>query len=242
MSGIATHTIKRSLDIIAAVTILLSASPIVLPALLAVAFDGGAPIYRAPRIGRNGRLFHMLKLRTMVRDADKTGVESTGAHDPRITRLGHFLRRWKIDELPQLWNVVKGEMSLVGPRPNTATAIARYTGAEHDLLSVRPGITDFASVLFSNEGEILKDAPDPDEAYYRLIHPHKINLGLLYVHNTSTKLDLKLIGLTVLVVMDRARAHWIAARLAAKLSGGQLCRDGHPLPPAPPLDPSGWVS
>ena len=139
----------------------------------------------------------MLKFRTMVVDAEKIGASSTAEDDPRITRVGAVLRRYKLDELPQLINVFRGDMSFVGPRPQVQWAVDLYTEEERDLLSVRPGITDYASLRFSNEGEILKGSADPDEAYFELIAPEKIRLGLEYVRTRSFWVDLKLIFLTI---------------------------------------------
>lgn len=170
--------------------------------------DGHSPFYVALRAGREGRPFRMIKIRSMVVDADRIGASSTKSDDDRITRLGRFIRRWKIDELSQLWNVLKGDMSLVGPRPQVLDEVATYSPAERGLLAVRPGITDFASIVFADEGEILKGAADPDRAYRQLIRPWKSRLGLLYVAHHSLFIDLKLIQLTLvrIVAPDRALA------------------------------------
>jgi lipopolysaccharide/colanic/teichoic acid biosynthesis glycosyltransferase len=159
--------------------------------------DGHNPFYVADRVGKDGTPFRMVKIRSMVIHADKSGVESTSASDIRITPLGHFIRRWKIDEFSQLWNVLKGDMSLVGPRPNTIAEVATYADWERELLNVRPGITDFSSIVFSDEGDILNDSTDPDADYTRLIRPWKGQLGLLYVNNPSLLLNLQLIWFTV---------------------------------------------
>ena len=129
--------------------------------------DKHSPFYIAPRTGRNERPFRMVKLRSMVINADKSGVDSTAANDRRITGVGQFVRRYKLDELTQLWNVLKGDMSLVGPRPNVERETRMYTPVEKRLLSVRPGITDYASIVFADEGDILKEYADPDIAYTR---------------------------------------------------------------------------
>jgi len=142
----------------------------------------------------------MRKFRTMVVDADKIGPSSTAGDDPRITRPGKFMRRFKLDELPQLFNVLRGEMSFVGPRPQVQWAVDLYTPEERLLLSVRPGITDFASLRFRNEDEILKGSADPDKDYLEKIAPQKIKLGLHYVRNQSLLTDLKLIVATGLMV------------------------------------------
>jgi lipopolysaccharide/colanic/teichoic acid biosynthesis glycosyltransferase len=139
-------------------------------------------------------------------NADRSGVDSTSAQDPRITPLGRFIRAYKIDELPELWNVLKGDMSLVGPRPNVPREVDLYTDVERGLLTVRPGITDMASIVFSDENDILKDSKDPDIDYHQLIRPWKSRLGLLYAANRSVLLDLKLIVLTAIALLSREAA------------------------------------
>ena len=148
--------VKRALDLTVALLALVVLSPLFAAILFLVwRQDGHSPFYVADRAGRDGRPFKMIKIRSMVVNADRTGVESTSANDGRITALGHFIRRWKLDELSQLWNVLRGDMSLVGPRPNTLRAIEGYSSAEQRLLDARPGITDFSSIVFSDEGAIL---------------------------------------------------------------------------------------
>jgi lipopolysaccharide/colanic/teichoic acid biosynthesis glycosyltransferase len=149
----------------------------------------------------------MIKLRSMILKADKLGISSTSASDRRITPIGKAIRSYKLDEIPQLWNVLVGEMSLVGPRPNVQhKGVELYTEVEQRLLSVKPGITDLASIVFSDEGEILKNSRDPDLDYNQLIRPWKSRLGLLYVENSSLALDIKLIFLTILAVISREKA------------------------------------
>lgn len=199
--------IKRLTDMLLSLVGLILALPLILPALLLVWLqDGHSPLYMADRAGRGGRPFRMIKIRSMVVAADRSGVSSTAATDARITRVGRFVRRWKLDELTQLWNVLVGDMSLVGPRPNTLREVADYTPDQRQLLSVRPGITDLSSIVFSDEGEILRGADDPDRLYFQIIWPWKSALGLLYVRNSGAWLDLQLIGITVIAVFDRARA------------------------------------
>lgn len=198
---------KRLFDILASAAGLLVLSPVLAVVLLLVwRQDGHSPVYLGERAARGGGRFKMVKIRSMRVDADKTGVESTGAADTRITPLGHFIRRCKLDETTQLWNVLKGEMSLVGPRPNTLREVEKYTPAERRLLTVRPGITDIASIVFSDEGDIIKDAADPDDAYDKLIRPWKSRLGILYAENSNVLLDIQLIWLTVLAILDKPRA------------------------------------
>lgn len=198
---------KRLFDILASAAGLLVLSPVLAVVLLLVwRQDGRSPVYLGERAARGGGRFKMVKIRSMRVDADKTGVESTGAADTRITPLGHFIRRCKLDETTQLWNVLKGEMSLVGPRPNTLREVEKYTPAERRLLTVRPGITDIASIVFSDEGDIIKDAADPDDAYDKLIRPWKSRLGILYAENSNVLLDIQLIWLTILAILDKPRA------------------------------------
>ena len=189
---------KRLFDIIVSGTGLVVLFPVLLLISLVIKLDSPGPVfYRGERIGRFGRPFRMFKFRTMCMDAEQRGGSSTAEDDPRLTRAGIFLRRYKLDELPQLINVLSGDMSLVGPRPQVRWAVDLYTAEERELLSVRPGITDYASLRFRNEGEILKGAEDPDAAYLELIAPEKIRLGLEYVRNQSFLGDLKLIAATV---------------------------------------------
>lgn len=198
---------KRIFDIVASATGLLLASPVLLPVMFLVwKQDRHSPFYVVPRVGKGERLFKMVKLRSMIINADKSGVDSTGSNDRRITPVGHFIRRYKLDELTQLWNVLKGDMSLVGPRPNVKRETDLYTPEEKRLLSVKPGITDFASIVFSDEGDILKDQADPDTAYNQLIRPGKGRLGLFYIVHRSLWLDIRLCWLTVIAILSRPRA------------------------------------
>jgi lipopolysaccharide/colanic/teichoic acid biosynthesis glycosyltransferase len=185
------HVGKRLFDLISSSIVLLLLSPLLLVVAIAIKRGSTGPVfYRGPRIGMDKRPFMMLKFRTMVIDADAKGPSSTSADDPRITKIGVFLRRFKLDELPQFINVFKGEMSLVGPRPQVAWAVDGYSAEEQRVLTVRPGITDWASIRFSNEGEILKGSTDPDRDYMILIHPEKMRLSLKYVDSVSFATDL----------------------------------------------------
>lgn len=189
---------KRALDIVGSTVGLVILSPLLL--LLAAAIrccDGGPALYRGRRIGLHGRPFVMLKFRTMCPDADVRGGASTPSDDERITGLGRVLRRCKLDELPQLINVSRGDMSLVGPRPQVEWAVTLYTPEERALLSVRPGMTDLASIRFANESEILRGSPDPDRDYLDTIAPEKIRLGLEYVRTRSFLLDVRIILATL---------------------------------------------
>lgn len=145
----------------------------------------------------------MYKFRTMVLNADKVGGPNTPDDDPRLTRTGRFLRRHKLDELPQLVNVLKGDMSFVGPRPQVAEEVAAYTPEEREILSVRPGITDWSSLRFHNEGEILAGQADPDQAYAELIRPDKMRLGLEYVRRGTFKDDIDILLETALLTVRK---------------------------------------
>lgn len=192
---------KRAFDVILSGAFLVLTSPLLLLLAAWVRTDSRGPaLYRGTRVGRGGTLFRMLKFRTMVVDADKLGASSTPDDDPRLTAAGRILRRYKLDELPQLINVFRGEMSFVGPRPQVQWAVDRYTPEERALLSVRPGITDWASIKFHNEGRILRSSTDPDGDYLRLIEPEKTRLGLEYVRRHSLSTDVRIILQTVRVI------------------------------------------
>lgn len=209
---------KRGLDLAASGAGLIVLSPLMAGIYGAIwLHDRGDPIYAARRCGMGDRNFTMLKFRTMVLNADRLGGASTGSRDPRITPVGRALRATKLDELPQLINVFRGDMSLVGPRPNIDWEVASYSAVEKELMTVRPGITDIASIVFADEGEILADAVDPDLAYEQLIRPWKSRLGLVYARNARVSLDLYVIGLTLLNAIDRPRTLRRVSRLVARL-------------------------
>lgn len=196
--------IKRTFDILAAFSGLLLLWPLLLLLMLLVwAQDFQSPFYIAPRARARGRTFNMVKLRSMVKNADKQGGASTSANDRRVTWVGRFIRKFKFDEIPQLWNVLLGDMSFVGPRPQVMRDVALYTEAEYHLFDVRPGITDFASIVFSDEGEILKGSSNPDLKYNQVIRPWKSRLGLFYAAHHTFWIDLQLIVLTVMAVVSR---------------------------------------
>lgn len=176
------------------------------PALAAIALwiklDSAGPVfYRGVRVGRDGVEFRMFKFRSMLQNADAIGGTSTPEDDPRITRPGKFLRKYKLDELPQLLNVLNGSMSLVGPRPQVRWAVDLYTPEEKTILRVKPGITDYASLRFRDEGEILKGSTNPDKDYLEKIHPEKMRLSLEYARTHSTWLDCKILASTVAAII-----------------------------------------
>ena len=190
--------VKRAFDFAASVVGLAILSPFLTAIGLAIKWhDHGPILYAGKRVGRHGVPFGMYKFRTMVMNADKLGGSSTPDDDPRITPVGKFLRRYKLDELPQLLNVVKGEMSLVGPRPQVQWAVDLYTPEQRHVLTVLPGITDYASVRFPNEGEILRGSNDPDRDYMEKIHPEKMRLSLEYIRERSFLVDLRVIASTL---------------------------------------------
>ena len=198
---------KRAFDVLVSFFSLVLALPILLPVMFLVWWqDKHSPFYVAPRTGKCGTQFCMVKLRSMIMNADQSGVDSTGANDQRITRVGHFIRKYKLDELTQLWNVLKGDMSLVGPRPNVKRETDLYTSEERKLLDVKPGVTDFASIVFADEGDILKEEADPDIAYNQLIRPGKSRLGLFYIQHSSLLLDVRLCVITALALYSRRKA------------------------------------
>ena len=207
--------IKRLVDILASFFGLLFFSPILLPTIFLIwKEDKRSPFYVRPRLGKNGKSFKMIKLRSMEIDADKSGVVSSSDNDMRITPIGHKIRKYKLDELIQLWNVLIGDMSLVGPRPNVKNETDLYTNVEKELFSVRPGITDFSSIVFSDEGDILKGKDNPDLVYNQLIRPWKSRLGLIYIKNQSFLLDIKMIIYTLVAIFSKQSAlNWVVSQL-----------------------------
>ena len=206
---------KRLFDILISLLGLMILSPVLLVFMYLVYHqDRHSPFYVAPRVGKDGLMFKMLKLRSMSVNADKSGVDSTSVDDVRITPIGHKIRRYKLDEFTQLWNVLIGDMSLVGPRPNVVSDTDLYTDIEKGLLVVRPGITDFSSIVFSDEGEILEGREDPDLSYNQLIRPWKSRLGLVYIENQSIFLDIQIIFYTVVAIISKSKALiWVAKKL-----------------------------
>jgi lipopolysaccharide/colanic/teichoic acid biosynthesis glycosyltransferase len=190
--------LKRSYDIILSLIAVILLGPLLLwIAFLIKKEDGGPTYYRGVRVGHHEKLFRIFKFRTMVLNAEKLGGPSTADDDPRITKTGKFLRKYKLDELPQLLNILKGEMSFVGPRPEVPMEVETYNEEEKRILTVKPGITDYASLTFHNEGAILKGSLDPHQTYREKIRPEKLRLALKYVHEQSFWVDLKIIFETI---------------------------------------------
>jgi lipopolysaccharide/colanic/teichoic acid biosynthesis glycosyltransferase len=185
---------KRMFDFVAAAIGTLVLSPALLVLLLLVKLTSPGPVfYRQERVGRNGKSFRIVKFRSMFEDADKRGPAITSAGDHRITALGRLLRRFKLDELPQLWNVLRGEMSLVGPRPEVPCYVESYSDSQRRVLAVRPGITDPGSIRYRHEEQVLGDQPDPDRYYREVVLPDKLNLNLEYLSHMSFSYDLSLL-------------------------------------------------
>lgn len=194
----------RIIDVAVSITLFLIVSPLIfIFSFLIFVTDYNSPLYIADRVGRNAKVFKMVKLRSMVINADKIGPETTKSTDERITKIGSIVRKFKIDELMQLYNVIKGDMSLVGPRPNTCLEVKKYDEFEKKLLAVKPGITDFASIIFSNENEILRDSIDPVADYDTKIRPWKLKFGLLFIKNISLRLYFSICVITFLSIMNR---------------------------------------
>ena len=211
--------VKRIFDFILSLIGLIALSPILFIFILLIWLqDRHSPFYVAPRVGKNGKIFNIVKLRTMIFDADKCGVDSTSSADTRITKVGHIIRRYKLDEFSQLWNVFLGQMSLVGPRPQVKRDVDLYTDEERHLLNILPGITDFSSIVFSDEGDILAKSKDPDIDYNQLIRPWKSRLGLFYIENKSFLVDLKLLFITAVALVSKSWALRLVNSTLAKLN------------------------
>lgn len=193
---------KRLFDLIFALVALLALLPFGIVIALWIWSNDGLPVFfRQERVGLNGRMFRLWKFRSMYNDAERQGQLTVSGQDPRITKSGAFIRKYKIDELPQLVNVLVGDMSLVGPRPEVARYVKLYTPKQCRVLSVRPGITDLASLEFIDENELLSKAADPERFYIEEVLPKKLDLQLSYVANRSFGGDLKIIWNTVRRIM-----------------------------------------
>lgn len=189
---------KRLLDIIFSISGLVTLSPVFIYIAIRIKADTkGNVFYKQKRVGKNGVEFYLYKFRTMLADADKTGLLTYGNTDRRITGFGSFLRRNKLDELPQLVNVLIGDMSIVGPRPEVKKYVDLYTDEQKQVLNVRPGITDIASIRFINENDILARQPDPEKYYIERIMPDKIRLNKVFIAQPTIYNYLRIIALTI---------------------------------------------
>ncbi len=187
----------RFCDIVLSCLGLLLLSPLFVVVAVWIVIDNPGPIfYRQMRVGKDGKDFGLLKFRSMRVGADKSSLITIGEHDSRITRAGYYIRKYKLDELPQLWNVLVGDMSLVGPRPEVRKYVDMYTDEQRLVLSVRPGITDYASIEYIDENRILAQAEDPDRTYIEEIMPAKIAMNMRYIEHQTLGEYLKIIFLT----------------------------------------------
>ncbi|MBR4582764.1 MAG: sugar transferase [Bacteroidales bacterium] len=194
---------KRVFDIFCSFFGLLVLSPLLLiVALLVVTTSRGGVFYRQVRVGKDFRNFKILKFRSMRPDSDKKGLLTVGSKDNRVTKVGYFIRKYKIDELPQLINVFVGDMSFVGPRPEVPKYVEMYNEEQRKVLSVRPGITDYASIEYRNENDILAKSDNPEQTYIDEVMPAKLKLNLRYISEMSLKTDLKIIFGTIFKIFD----------------------------------------
>tara|TARA_R110000737_G_scaffold53677_1_gene75434 strand:- start:1401 stop:1988 length:588 start_codon:yes stop_codon:yes gene_type:complete len=190
--------LKRIFDFLFALIGILILLPLFILISVFIKVDSSEPIfYKQIRVGKNNKDFKLLKFRTMASGSDKKGLITVGNNDSRITKPGAFLRKYKLDELPQLINVLIGDMSLVGPRPEVRKYVSLYTEKQLNVLSVKPGITDIASIKFSNENELLKGQDEPEKFYIETIMPEKLELNLEYINKMSFFYDLRLILMTI---------------------------------------------
>ena len=190
--------LKRTFDIFSSLIGLIILSPFlfIISILILITSRGGI-FYHQVRVGKNGKDFHLWKFRTMKTDSDKPGLLTVGGRDARITGIGYFLRKYKIDELPQLINVLFGDMSLVGPRPEVRKYVNMYTPEQLHVLDVQPGITDYASIEYSNENDLLAKSSDPEKTYIDEVMPAKLKLNMKYIAEKSFGTDLKIIFRTI---------------------------------------------
>jgi lipopolysaccharide/colanic/teichoic acid biosynthesis glycosyltransferase len=194
---------KRSFDLLFSLAGALLLSPVFVLIAAWISLDSkGGVVYRQNRVGLNGKDFALFKFRSMRTGSDKQGLLTIGGRDSRITRSGYFLRKYKLDELPQLFNVIKGDMSLVGPRPEVRKYVDLYTAEQKAVLGVRPGITDFASIEYSNENELLASSENPEKMYVEEVMPLKLALNLRYIREQGAWTDFKIICRTLLKIMN----------------------------------------
>jgi lipopolysaccharide/colanic/teichoic acid biosynthesis glycosyltransferase len=197
---------KRLLDIIVASIALLILLPFMLIIFFCIVLESkGGLFYKQQRVGKNNKPFYLYKFRSMKKNADKKGLLTVGGKDPRVTRIGYFLRKSKMDELPQLINIIKGDMSIVGPRPEVPKYVALYDENQRRVLSVRPGLTDLASIKYINESELLENAENPEEFYIQKIMPDKLHLNLEYIDNKAFAKDFRIVFQTLIRLFDRKK-------------------------------------
>jgi len=193
--------VKRLFDIICSLSGIILLSPVFIGITIWIVLDAGWPFYYLQtRVGRNNKDFKLFKFRSMRLDADKFGLLTVGGRDPRLTNSGYWIRKFKWDEFPQLFNVLLGDMSLVGPRPEVRKYVDLYNADQMKVLSVRPGITDYASIRFRNENEILEKVENPEEYYIKTIMPLKLKMNLIYINNRSIFKDINVIFKTIFLI------------------------------------------
>jgi len=193
----------RLLDFVFSVVALVVLLPLMMLIYLFIVFESkGGGFYNQRRVGINGEIFHLHKFRTMYTGSDRAGLITVGKRDSRITRTGNFLRKTKLDELPQLINILKGEMSVVGPRPEVEKYVQLYNDEQRKILNVRPGLADITSIRFANEAEILGEQADPEDYYIRVLMPQKLEMSLDYAKNPSLKKYFEIIWLTLKLIIN----------------------------------------
>lgn len=189
---------KRCFDFVLSLMGLIALLPVFIVVAWVIKKDGGPVFFQQQRVGKHGTLFNIYKFRSMVINADKTGAKVTASHDPRITRIGSLLRKTKIDEMPQLFNVLTGDISLVGPRPEVPYYVSKWPDAcKKTILSVKPGITDYATLYYNDEQAVLAKAEDPEKAYLKEVMPHKLRMYEQYVKDQNFGLDIRIILATL---------------------------------------------
>lgn len=195
--------IKRLFDIIFSLSGIIVLLPLFFIIALFIVLDSkGGVFYLQKRVGRNNKDFYLIKFRTMKTNSDKNGLLTIGQKDIRIIKVGYFLRKYKLDELTQLFNVLIGNMSIVGPRPEVRKYVNLYNDEQNNVLKVKPGITDYASIEYINENEILRKANDPENAYIHQVMPHKLSLNLKYIDEMSFKTDIKILFKTFIRIFS----------------------------------------
>lgn len=194
--------LKRIFDIIFSFLGMILLLPFFVIICVSIIVISGLPLfYFQERVGKNSRTFKLIKFRTMRANSDKKGLLTVGGRDPRVTEIGYYLRKYKLDELPQLLNVLVGSMSLVGPRPEVSKYVNLYNAKQLQVLNVKPGITDFASLEFINENDLLAQSSNPEETYINSIMPQKLDLNLQYIAQQSFMTDIKIITHTLLKII-----------------------------------------
>ena len=232
-------SMKRIFDLtLSAILLFIFGIPLIAASIVIWLQDYKSPLYLAPRVSMGGDIFTMIKLRSMTVNADASKVDSTAADDMRITRVGKFIRKLKLDELSQLINVLNGSMSFVGPRPQVQRDVNLYTKEEQKILTGKPGITDFSSIVFSDEGEILQGFQNPDLAYNQIIRPWKSRLAIFYLENRTMLLDIKLIMLTIYSFINKKKTLKIISNILENLQADpkivSIVLRENDLVPAPP--------